>query len=216
MLRVRIDEGSVDRQVRCSCDALRKSYGRKRVLDGCRLSVGAGEMVGLVGENGSGKSTLVRCLLGFTRPSGGTTWVHPSVGYCPQENYLNARLSLQEHLDLISDIYATNGGVDRAYRESLIAQLRLDQYLRMRIGHLSSGTYQKAKFITSVLHRPAMIVLDEPTDGFDWAMYRAFWDIMTEMKAAGSSVLMISHLLYDREKFDRIYELREGVCEQPS
>ena len=201
------------RALRCSCDSLWKSYGRRNVLNGCSLSVSAGEMVGLVGENGSGKSTLVRCLLGFASPSRGTLWVHPSVGYCPQENYLNTRITLREHLLLMNDIYRLRHPTDPDYLRHLIGVLHLDPFLRMRIGHLSSGTYQKAKFITSVLHRPQMIVLDEPCDGFDWAMYQAFWEIMTAIKSTGSAVLMISHLLYDREKFDRIFELREGVCE---
>lgn len=200
--------------LRCSCESLWKSYGRRAVLKGCQLDVCAGEMVGLVGENGSGKSTLVRCLLGFSRPSRGTIWVDPFVGYCPQENYLNNRLSLAEHLALSRDIYSLNHGVDQEFVRSLIRTLHLEPYLHMRIGYLSSGTYQKAKFITSIAHRPAMVVLDEPCDGFDWAMYQAFWEIMKEIRSAGSAVLMISHLLYDREKFDRIYELREGICEQ--
>ncbi len=204
----------MDQALRCSCDSLRKSYGRKGVLNGCRLSVGAGEMVGLVGENGSGKSTLVRCLLGFTRPSGGTIWVHPSVGYCPQENYLNHRLTLREHFCLMSKIYRLTHRMDDGFLDMLVGRLHLEPYLRMRIGHLSSGTYQKAKFVTSILHRPAMIVLDEPCDGFDWAMYQEFWKIMATIREERSAVLMISHLLYDREKFDRIYELREGICEQ--
>ncbi len=203
----------MDPSLRCYCDSLRKSYGRNGVLKGCRLAVNAGEMVGLVGENGSGKSTLVRCLLGFTAPSGGTTWVHPSVGYCPQEDYLNKRLTLGEHLLLMGDVYRLNYKVDARFIQMLVGELRLNAYLGMRIGHLSSGTYQKVKFVTSILHRPAMIVLDEPCDGFDWAMYQAFWTIMSAIKAEGCAVLMISHLLHDREKFDRIYELREGICE---
>ena len=198
--------------VRCSCESLCKSYGHKKVLKGCRLNVSAGEMVGLVGENGSGKSTLVRCLLGFTSRSSGKIWVDPFVGYCPQENYLNNRLSLREHLALMSDIYGLKHEVDDRFVQGIIGELHLEPYLNVRIGHLSSGTYQKAKFITSVAHRPAMIVLDEPCDGFDWAMYQAFWEIMKAIKSAGSAVLMISHLLYDRDKFDRIYELREGIC----
>ncbi len=200
--------------LRCSCESLWKSYGRKSVLKGCQLGVSAGEMVGLVGENGSGKSTLVRCLLGFSRPTRGTIWVDPFVGYCPQENYLNNRLTLAEHMALTTDIYSRERELDQDFIRSLIKTLRLEPFLHMRIGYLSSGTYQKAKFITSIAHRPAMVVLDEPCDGFDWAMYQAFWEIMTEIKSAGSAVLMISHLVYDRDKFDRIYELQEGICEQ--
>ncbi len=60
------------------------------------------------------------------------------------------------------------------------------------------------------MHQPPLLVLDEPTDGFDWSMYLVFWDLMAELVAGGTGVLMISHLVHDRERFDRIVELREG------
>jgi len=86
--------------------------------------------------------------------------------------------------------------------------------LRTSIGDLSSGTYQKVKFLTSIYHSPRLIILDEPYDGFDWRMYLVFWEIIEELKSQGAAILMISHLIYDREKFDRIYELKEGRFEK--
>ena len=201
-------------EIRCACDSLFASYGTNKVLRGCNFIIHDREMVGLVGENGSGKSTLVRSLLGFSRPAGGRIWVTPSVGYSPQENYLNQRITIKEHLDFMTEIYAGSHVLDKWFIEMLLEKLKLVPYLRTRIGHLSSGTYQKVKFVTAVAHRPAMIFLDEPCDGFDWAMYLAFWEIMTLIRSEGSAVLMISHLLHDREHFDRIFELREGICEQ--
>jgi ABC-2 type transport system ATP-binding protein len=200
--------------IRCACDSLFTSYGTKDVLRGCNLKVHDREMVGLVGENGSGKSTLVRSLLGFSRTSRGTVWVTPSVGYCPQENFLNRRITVKEHLDFIMEIYASSHVTDEHFLQTLLEKLKLLPFLHTRIDHLSSGTYQKVKFVTAIAHRPAMIVLDEPCDGFDWAMYLAFWEIMSLITAEGSAVLMVSHLLYDRERFDHIFELREGICEQ--
>jgi len=200
--------------IRCACESLFTSYGTRKVLRGCSFMVHDREMVGLVGENGSGKSTLVQSLLGFARPSGGEVWVTPSVGYCPQENFLNRRITVQEHFAFMMAIYAGNYVLDDRFLQMLLVKLKLVPYLRTRIGELSSGTYQKVKFVTAVAHRPAMIFLDEPCDGFDWAMYLAFWEIMTLIRAEGSAVLMVSHLLHDRERFDRILELREGICEQ--
>lgn len=173
-------------------------------------------MVGLVGENGSGKSTLVRSLLGFVRPSRGTFWVAPSTGYCPQDNYLNRRITVNEHFSLMREVYAGKQRLDPRFLADLLKRLKLVSYLSTLIGHLSSGTCQKVKFVTAIAHHPSMIFLDEPCDGFDWAMYQVFWEIMTIIKSDGSTVLMISHLLYDRERFDRIYELRNGSCEQTS
>ncbi len=193
-----------------------KSYQSNQILRGCTIDVHQGELVGLVGENGSGKSTLVRCLLGFTRPSRGRVWVTSSVGYCPQENYLNRRITVEEHLRLMSLIYARNYQVDDQFVRMLLEKLKLVPYLQTRIGHLSSGTYQKVKVVTAIAHRPSMIFLDEPCDGFDWAMYMIFWELMGLIKTTGSAALMVSHMVYDRERFDRIYQLQEGICEQVS
>ncbi len=200
--------------VRCCCVSLSKTYGGREVLRRCTLTVRKGEMVGLVGENGSGKSTLLRSLLGFIRPSHGTFWVAASAGYCPQDNYLNRRITVSEHFRLMQEVYGLNHSLEAEFFTDLLKRLKLVSYLNTPIGHLSSGTYQKVKFVTAIAHRPSMIFLDEPCDGFDWAMYQVFWEIMTLIKAQGSATLMISHLLYDREPFDRIYELRDGICEQ--
>jgi ABC-2 type transport system ATP-binding protein len=199
-------------QIRCGCRSLCKSYGRVRVLDGANLTIHAGETVGLVGENGSGKSTLVRCLTGFTRPTSGSAWIDPSAGYCPQDQYLNRRITVQEHFRLMRDIGATHAPGEDELFESLIARMKLAAVLDTQIGHLSSGTFQKVKFVTSVMHKPALLVLDEPTDGFDWAMYEMFWQIIAEVKMWGGTVFMISHLLYNRNSFDRIFEMSDGQC----
>jgi ABC-2 type transport system ATP-binding protein len=202
-----------EQSLRCSCESLYKSFGKKHVLRGCNFAINAGEMVGLVGENGSGKSTLVRCLLGFIKSDRGMTWISPSLGYCPQDNFLNGRITVSEHFDFMRSIYERTGVYDPGLFSSLVDKLRLAPHLEMRISDLSGGTYQKVKFVTSVFHLPDLIILDEPCDGFDWAMYRVFWEIMSQVKERGASILMISHLLYDKENFDRIIELKEGVCE---
>lgn len=204
----------MDPDIRFFCTSLSKTYGGREVLRGCNLTVQKGEMVGLVGENGSGKSTLLRSLLGFVRPTHGTFWVAPSAGYCPQDNYLNRRITVNEHFSLMREVYRLKHGFEAQFLADLLKRLKLVSYMNTLIGHLSSGTYQKVKFVTAIAHRPSMIFLDEPCDGFDWAMYQVFWEIMTLIKAQGSAILMISHLLYDREQFDKIYELRDGICEQ--
>lgn len=196
--------------VLCSCVDLHLSYGRHRVLDGCDLSVSPREVVGLAGENGSGKSTLVKCLLGFVRPSAGRVHCDARVGYCPQENYLHRSYTVAEHLELIGSLGRGAEAVDAGFLGRCIATLKLERYLAYPIRKLSGGTYQKVKLLTAIAHRPALLVLDEPTDGFDWTMYLVFWDLMAELVGRGTGVLMISHLLHDRERFHRIYDLREG------
>jgi ABC-type multidrug transport system ATPase subunit len=194
----------------CSCVDLHLSYGRHSVLDGCDLSVSRREVVGLAGENGSGKSTLVKCLLGFLRASAGQVHCDARVGYCPQENYLHRSYTVAEHLDLIGSLRRGGQPIDAGFVGHCVATLKLERYLAYPIRKLSGGTCQKVKLLTAIAHRPPLLVLDEPTDGFDWTMYLVFWDLMAELVRTGTGVLMISHLLHDRDRFDRIYELREG------
>jgi ABC-2 type transport system ATP-binding protein len=132
-------------------------------------------------------------------------------GLLPQDNYLGGQLTLSEHLRLCSAILDLGGEVYLRYRDELLDTLKLHEFMGRRIGQLSGGTIQKAKFLTSILHRPRLVVLDEPTDGFDWAMYLAYWDIISRMGREGTAVLMISHMVYDRKRFDRLYEIREGA-----
>jgi len=197
-----------------ACRDLNKSFGKKKILSGCSLELQAGELVGLVGENGSGKSTFINCVLGFVPPSSGEIRLSGSFGFCPQENVLHRRFKVSEHLRLAESIYRQHSQIDGDFVEMCIDRLKLRPYLPVFIRDLSSGTYQKVKFLTAVYHAPRLIFLDEPYDGFDWQMYLAFWEIMAELKSRGTAALMVSHLIYDLEKYDRIFALNGGTLEQ--
>lgn len=204
----------MDSKIRLSCHDLHKSFGRQQILNGCSLQLGESEFVGLVGENGSGKSTFVRCILGFTQANSGTVSLAGPVGYCPQDNILNRRYRVLEHFKLTEALYRKYYPIDHDFVEKNIDRLKLRPVLKISINDLSSGTYQKVKFMTSIYHSPKLIILDEPYDGFDWRMYLTFWEIIAELKSRSAAILMISHLIYDREKFDQIYTLREGRLEK--
>lgn len=196
------------------CRDLTKSLGGTNVLNGCSLEIRAGEFVGIVGENGSGKSTFVRCLLGFLKPDAGNFYLSSHIGYCPQDNILNNKYKVSEHLLLAESIIKKNWNINTEFLDSCLKKLKLLPYLKSRIGDLSSGTYQKVKFLTSIFHLPDLLILDEPYDGFDWQMYLVFWEIIAEIKSQDKSILMISHLIYDRDKFDKIFQMKEGYLEQ--
>jgi ABC-2 type transport system ATP-binding protein len=121
---------------------------------------------------------------------------------------------MNEHFRLMNEIRASRGDLHEEYLASLIARMKLGSAMDRQIGHLSAGTYQKVKFITSVMHKPKLLVLDEPTDGFDWAMYEMFWQIIAEAKEWGGTVLMVSHLLYNKTYFDKIFAMNNGQCVQ--
>lgn len=198
----------------CKTVNLTKSYGKKQVLKGCNLEIKRGERIGLIGENGSGKSTFLKCLMGFTSPSGGKIELNGAVGYCPQDNYLNKKYTVSEHLELAKAIYQNNTDVSTEYVGSILTGFKLLPYMDTLIGDLSSGTVQKVKLATSILHTPGIVLLDEPYDGFDWSMYQVFWEVMEDMKSRNISVFMISHLIYDFKRFDKIFELKGGQLER--
>lgn len=196
-----------------SCHEIVKSYRRKQVLRGCSFNVCKGETVGLTGENGCGKSTLIRCLLGYAKTDSGFLKITRSLGYCPQDNYLNARISVSEHFSLMQLIYSRNYVLNPAFFTMIIDKFKLHNYLNTLISELSGGTYQKVKFITSIIHTPELIVLDEPCDGFDWGMYHVFWDVLGLLKKQGATILIVSHFFHDLKHFDKLIEIKEGQCE---
>jgi len=214
----RLDPVVAEPLVRLEAVGITKSYRRGigfrrsklAVLKGADLAVGAGELVGLVGENGSGKSTLMKILVGSLAADGGRVTVSGRIGYCPQEPVLYERLTCDEHLELFGVAYGmTEEGVTDA-ADGLYATLGFDRWRATRVDELSGGTRAKLNLALALLADPDVLLLDEPYAGFDWDTYLRFWELTAERRAAGRSVVVISHFVTDRERFDRIVELRDG------
>lgn len=198
--------------------AITKSYRRGLwprtrvlpVLRGADLTVGAGEIVGLVGENGSGKSTLMKILVGALAADGGEVRVTGRIGYCPQEPVLYDRLTCDEHLELFGVAYGLDAGAISTSADALYDTLGFGNWRSTRVEELSGGTRAKLNLAVALLADPDVLLLDEPYAGFDWDTYQRFWELAADRRAAGRSVLVISHFVTDRERFDRIVELRDG------
>ncbi len=180
------------------------------VLRGADLMVGAGEVVGLVGENGSGKSTFMKILVGALAPDSGQVQVSGRIGYCPQEPVLYERLTCDEHLELFGVAYGMDTQAIRVAADGLYATLGFDRWRAARVEELSGGTRAKLNLALALLADPEVLLLDEPYAGFDWDTYLRFWDLTAERRAAGRSVVVISHFVTDQERFDRLVELRDG------
>ena len=183
------------------------------VLKGASLEVGAGELVGLVGENGSGKSTLMQIVVGLLQRDGGELERPERLGYCPQVPMLWDKLSVDEHFELFARAY----GLDEPAREravgALLEELQFERYRGYRVEELSGGTRQKLNLALALMHEPKLLLLDEPYAGFDWETYLRFWEMSTHRRDAGMGILVVSHLLAERERLDRLYELCEGrIC----
>jgi ABC-2 type transport system ATP-binding protein len=183
------------------------------VLKGASLEVRAGELVGLVGENGSGKSTLMQIVVGLLKRDGGAVQRPERLGYCPQVPMLWEKLTVDEHFELFARAY----GLEETQREQsvtgLIDELQFAKYRSYRIEELSGGTRQKLNLALSLMHEPELLLLDEPYAGFDWETYLRFWEMSGRRRDAGMGILIVSHLLAERERLDRMYELCDGqIC----
>jgi len=189
---------------------------RKRtdVLRGADLEIGRGEMVGLVGENGSGKSTLMKIIVGMLERDGGTVELDGRFGYCPQLPLLWSKLTVDEHFELFSSAYDLDESEAKASAAALADELQFDRYRSYRAEELSGGTRQKLNLAISMLHNPELLLLDEPYSGFDWETYTRFWKMSERLRDEGMAILIVSHFLPERDRLDRIYELRDGKSEE--
>ena len=185
------------------------------VLQGADVELCAGEVVGLVGENGSGKSTLMKILVGTLGADEGTVQISGRMGYCPQEPLLYDRLTCEEHLELFGVAYGMDAAAIAGAAEALYESLGFARWRGTQVAELSGGTRAKLNLALALLADPDVLLLDEPYAGFDWDTYLRFWELTAERRAAGRSVLVVSHFVTDHERFDRLVELRHGKTGTP-
>ncbi len=194
---------------------LRKSFGKRQVLSGVNLRAMRGEIIGIVGENGVGKSTLLKSIVGLLRPDSGSIRIAGSFGYCPQDMLLFESLTVDENFRLFASAYGLNGGRDggdcQRAKSELMKMLTFEEYAGVMVSKLSGGTRQKLNFSLSVLHDPDLLVLDEPYSALDWESYKSFWDYTEKMKKARRTVILVSHMIFERERLDHLFELKNGL-----
>lgn len=186
---------------------------RVNVLRGASLVVGPSEFVGLVGENGSGKSTLMHVIVGLLGRDAGTVERPARLGYCPQQPLLWDKLTVNEHFELFAEAYELAAEQAAGSRDVLLAELQFAKYVDYRVEELSGGTRQKLNLALALLHEPQLLLLDEPYSGFDWETYQRFWEMAERRRQDGMAILIVSHLLSERDRLTHVYELRDGRCE---
>jgi ABC-2 type transport system ATP-binding protein len=184
-----------------------KAFRGRSILSGVEFELRPGELFGVIGENGAGKSTLLRILAGELAADRGDIIYAGTLGYCPQNIVLNDELTVEQHLRFFQRAYRLPGLL-RAHE--LVERLGFDQYRGTRAGVLSGGTRQKLNLTIALMHDPDVILMDEPYQGFDWDNYLNFWDLAAELRDQGRTVVIISHIAHDIERFDRLRRLRDG------
>jgi ABC-2 type transport system ATP-binding protein len=204
---------------------LAKSYGRVRALRGVDLQVERGEIFGFLGPNGAGKTTTIRCLLDLIRPDGGTARVlgiNPQVdpvavrartGYLPGELALDDKLTAEQQLRYLNALRGNS--VDWTYVRQLAERLDLD--LKRPIRNLSKGNKIKVGVVQALMHRPELLLLDEPTFGLDPLMQQEVLKLLGEAKADGATVFFSSHILSEvQQTAERVAFIRKGVIVEVS
>jgi ABC-2 type transport system ATP-binding protein len=199
-------------------DHLRKTYGQTVAVDDISLEVHEGEIFGIVGPNGAGKTTTIECLEGLRVPSSGTIRVlgldpqadrkilRASTGVQLQDSNLPDRMKVWEALDLYSSFYAAP-----ADWNTLIGRLGLETKRNAAFGKLSGGQKQRLFIALALLPDPKVVFLDELTTGLDPQARHAIWDLIRDVRAQGTTVLLTTHFMEEAEKLcDRIAIIDRG------
>jgi ABC-type multidrug transport system ATPase subunit len=199
---------------------LHKNYGARKVVDGLTLAVTAGEICGFLGANGSGKTTTIRILCGLVRPDGGggtclgfdivrqAPLIRRQIGYMTQRFSFYDDLTVSENLDFVAAIYELDSR--REAVKAIMVRMDLSDRADQLAGELSGGWKQRLALAACVLHKPRLLLLDEPTAGVDAKARRAFWDLIHDMAADGLTVLVSTHYMDEAERCGRIVYLSDG------
>ncbi|HEY6101347.1 MAG TPA: ABC transporter ATP-binding protein [Anaeromyxobacter sp.] len=201
---------------------LTRRFGAFTAVDGVTFEVEQGEIFGYLGANGAGKSTTIRMLTGLVAPTSGEARVaghdvatspeavKASIGYMSQKFSLYLDLPVVENLLFFGGAYGLSGAALRARADELLARTGLSDLSGATTGDLPGGIRQRLALACAILHRPSLVFLDEPTAGVDPAARRAFWRLIRELAAAGTTVFVTTHYLDEAEYCRRIGLMVDG------
>jgi ABC-2 type transport system ATP-binding protein len=185
-----------------ACDLV-KRYGPVTALDGFTLHVSAGEIVGLVGHNGAGKTTFVEIVSGLVRPDSGYVRIggkSPSaaggqVGVAPQHLGLYPSITVREHLKLFGRLAGLRSAALSSAIDDMAVALRLTEIIDRKTGNLSGGQQRRAQAATALIHRPSLLLLDEPTAGADQETRAAMLAMVKQCAGEGAAIVYTTHYL---------------------
>lgn len=197
------------------------SFGKTKIIKNLSFDVKRGETFGLLGSNGSGKTTIIRALLGIYIPTDGELFIEGApysvsggvkLGYLPEERGLYKKETVISVMTYFGQLKGMTKSV--AYDESMkfLKRVKLDDKANLNIDKLSGGQQQKVQLGITVMNDPELLILDEPTKGFDPVNRKLLMDIIEEHQKRGATVVMVTHQMEEVEKLcDRIILLKDGV-----
>ncbi len=196
-------------------DHVTKSFGDFTAVNDLSLQVKPGRVFGLIGPNGAGKTTTIRMIVNITVPDSGriellgqpmTTALQDRIGYLPEERGLYKRMKVGEQLRFFAELKNVTGKEADARIDKWLAKLQLKEWKEKRTKDLSKGMQQKVQFITSVIHDPDLLILDEPFSGLDPVNVDVMTDTILELRSANKTIILSTHQMEIAEK------LCDDVC----
>ena len=192
-----------------------KRFGSLKALDGVTLRVRSGEIYGLLGPNGAGKTTLIRSIVGLIAPDAGTVTVLGrrmpnvdnlrNVGYMTQQAALYPGLSVEENVEFFAAVNGAESGVTDALK-----LVELDQRRKSVVTTLSGGMRQRCSLACAIVHKPKLLLLDEPTVGLDPQLRVRFWESFRNMADSGTTIVVSSHVMDEAERCQRLGLVQYG------
>lgn len=199
-------------------------FGKKTVIKDLSFEVRKGEIFGFLGSNGSGKTTTIRALLGLYQPSGGTLLIDGKqfspqksghlLGYLPEERGLYKKESVLDVMAYFGSLKGIKPSDARVWALDYLKRVGLGDKASTRLDKLSGGQQQKVQLGVTIMNNPSLLILDEPTKGFDPVNRRLLMDIITEQNERGATVIMVTHQMEEVERLcSRAILLKDGVAE---
>jgi ABC-2 type transport system ATP-binding protein len=201
---------------------LTRRFGKLVAVDHLDLDIPRAAIYGFLGPNGSGKSTTIRLLCGLLLPSSGSVsvlgyavpgeaeTVRRRIGYMTQRFSLYEDLSVRENLDFVAEVHGLPARDKRARLAAAMAEYRLDELAGQRAGTMSGGQRQRLALAAATLHRPELLLLDEPTSAVDPQSRRDFWDSLFDLAGRGTTILVSTHYMDEAERCHRLAILDRG------
>lgn len=206
-----------------SVDHFQMKFGTTTVIKDLTFDVRRGEVFGFLGSNGSGKTTTIRALLGLYKPTSGKLFVNgrpfdPSdtrvtIGYLPEERGLYKKEKVLDIMRYFGELKGLSKAEALRRSEAYLARVGLSDYANTKLEKLSGGQQQKVQLGVTIINNPKLLILDEPTKGFDPVNRKLLMDIIEEHQQAGATVVFITHQMDEVERLcDRILLLKDGTA----